>query len=287
MSLIEYRLDGTINKVEQAIQRLRAFEPPDGYWVAYSGGKDSIVIKRLCEMAGVKHECHYSVTSVDPPELVRFIKEQKDVFLDIPRDADLKEITMWNLIPRKKLPPTRVVRYCCDVLKESSGAGRVTVTGVRWAESARRKNNRKLVHIGSRSNTIVYNTDNDEARRAVEACYRTRKTLVNPIIDWTDADVWEFIKTEKIPYCGLYDCGKKRLGCLGCPLSNNGDVELREYPKYKEAYLRAFDRMLTERKEACLDTEWTVAEEVYDWLYKKKSGQTNKVDYLTLFKEGR
>lgn len=37
----------THDKVQVAIDRLRSFEPSDGYWLAFSGGKDSIVIKEL------------------------------------------------------------------------------------------------------------------------------------------------------------------------------------------------------------------------------------------------
>ena len=141
MALKSYDLiHGEIDKVQIAIDRLRAFEPPEGYFVAFSGGKDSQCIYHLCEMAGVKFDAHYSVTSVDPPELVRFIKQHyPDVSIDIPHDKDGKPITMWNLIPKKCTPPTRIVRYCCEKLKESGGEGRLTVTGVRWAESANRK----------------------------------------------------------------------------------------------------------------------------------------------------
>lgn len=127
--------------VEMSINRFRLFEPEEGYYLAFSGGKDSCVIKALADMAGVKYDAHYRVTSVDPPELVQFIKEyHPDVIMDRPLDKDGKQITMWNLIPKKKMPPTRIVRYCCSELKESGGQGRFTVTGVRWAESAKRKN---------------------------------------------------------------------------------------------------------------------------------------------------
>ena len=112
MALIEYTLDGKIDKVKQAIQYFKSFEPEEWYFLAFSGGKDSVVIKRLAEMAGVKFDAHYSVTSVDPPELVRFIKSMPDVQRDIPAYADGRPITMWNLIPRKKMPPTRLIRYC-------------------------------------------------------------------------------------------------------------------------------------------------------------------------------
>ena len=130
------------DKVEKAILRLQTYEPPEGYFLCFSGGKDSVVIKALADMAGVKYDAHYHVTSVDPPELVRFIKEHHpDVVFDYPRDKNGNRITMWNLIPRKKMPPTRIVRYCCKELKESEGKGRLKITGVRWAESANRKKN--------------------------------------------------------------------------------------------------------------------------------------------------
>lgn len=136
------------NKVEVAIDRLQSFEPRDGYYLAFSGGKDSQCIYHLAKMAGVKFDAHYHITSVDPPELVRFIKTQyPDVALDYPRDEDGNVITMWNLIPKQTIPPTRKARYCCDKLKESGGEGRLTVTGVRWAESPARKQNQGEVVI--------------------------------------------------------------------------------------------------------------------------------------------
>lgn len=106
--------DGQVRtKVENAIKRLQSFEPPEGYFVAFSGGKDSQCIYHLLQMAGVKFDAHYSVTSVDPPELVQFIKRQyPDVIFDLPRYSNGERITMWNLIQNHSMPPTRMVRYC-------------------------------------------------------------------------------------------------------------------------------------------------------------------------------
>lgn len=135
-------------KVKKSIERLKAFEPPEGYYLAFSGGKDSVVCKALLDMAGCRYDAHYRITSVDPPELVQFIKDKHpDVARDYPRYSDGTVATMWNLIPRKLMPPTRLVRYCCQVLKESGGDGRMTVTGVRWAESVNRKANQGPVTI--------------------------------------------------------------------------------------------------------------------------------------------
>lgn len=137
-----------LTKEAKSIERLKAFEPPEGYYLAFSGGKDSVVCKALMEIAGVKYDAHYRVTSVDPPELVRFIRDKHpDVEREVPRDDNGKPITMWNLIPRKLMPPTRLVRYCCSDLKEDGGDGRMTVTGVRWAESVNRAKNQGPVTI--------------------------------------------------------------------------------------------------------------------------------------------
>lgn len=254
-------------KVKVSIERLKAFEPEEGYYLAFSGGKDSVVCKALLDMAGCKYESTYRVTSIDPPELVRFIKEEyQDVIREVPRYDNGKAITMWNLIPKNMIPPTRIARYCCKHLKESGGDGRITVTGVRWAESVNRKNNQGLVTLmGKKASQEIQNddfrqtkrggivlvNDNEESRRLVEQCYKRHKTNVNPIIDWEDRDVWQFIRGEKIQYCSLYNEGFHRIGCIGCPMATQRERELHflRWPKYKEAYLRAFDKMLQLRIE--------------------------------------
>lgn len=252
---------------KKAIERIKAFEPDEGYYLAFSGGKDSVVCKALLDMAGVKYDATYRVTSVDPPELVRFIKEQHpDVIREVPRDKDGKPITMWNLIPRKYMPPTRSVRYCCSALKESGGDGRMTVTGVRWAESIKRKNLYGIVTIPVKSaqrtygenpdfritNTggVILTNDNDDSRRMVEQCYKRHKTTLNPIVEWADTQVWDFIKAHGIPVCSLYEEGWRRLGCIGCPMAQKKgrEKEFLRWPKYKQHYLKAFERMLEVRK---------------------------------------
>lgn len=232
--------DGTVTtKLETALSRIRSFEPEEGYFVAFSGGKDSQCVYHLCKMAGVKFDTHYSVTSVDPPELIRFIrKEYPDVTFDYPHGKDGKRITMWSLISEKLIPPTRYARYCCRELKESGGIGRIVITGVRWAESPKRKQNHDVIDIRGKpkatqkkadefgvkyrtphADSLVLNDDNDANRRLAEFCYRTQKTMLNPIVDWTDDEVWEFLSDiAKVPHCSLYDEGYKRIGCIGCPM---------------------------------------------------------------------
>ena len=278
LNQLQFGRDGQIrDKVEISIQRLKTFEPPDGYYVCFSGGKDSQCVYHLAKMAGVKFDAHYAITSCDPPELVQFIKKN---YPDVSResqhyddnkpehyypDGRPKPITMWSLIADHTLPPTRKVRYCCSSLKEPGGQGRVVVTGVRWAESTNRKETHGVVGFqGKPKNTkriadengadyvlnkhgeVIMNDDNDANRRTVEQCYRTRKTMVNPIVDWTDDDVWNFLNGNGIEHCSLYDEGFKRLGCIGCPLSGSKNMlrDFERWPKYKQMYINAFQKMI-------------------------------------------
>lgn len=150
------QLSNLQEKVNKSIERLKAFEPEEGYYLAFSGGKDSVVCKALLDMSNCKYDATYRVTSVDPPELVRFIKDQHpDVSREVPRYENGKPITMWNLIPKKLTPPTRLIRYCCEFLKESGGDGRKTVTGVRWAESTNRRQNQGAVTILKKNKQII------------------------------------------------------------------------------------------------------------------------------------
>lgn len=275
-------------KIDMALKRIETFQRPEGLYLAFSGGKDSIVTKRLLDMVGVKYDAHYRVTSVDPPELVRFIRDEyPDVDREAPRDDEGKPITMWNLIPRKLMPPTRLVRYCCEELKESGGEGRMTVTGVRWAESKNRLDNQGVVTIMSRSvpkelgenpdfrptrqGGLMLMNDNDENRRQVEFCYRRHKTTLNPIINWTDAEVWRFIRQEKISYCKLYNEGFHRLGCIGCPMATRRgrSAEFARWPKYRDAYLHAFGKMMREReRRGKVDGTWRMGTdpmEIFHW----------------------
>lgn len=239
MGLVEYQLFETINKVDKAIARLKEFEPNEGYYGAFSGGKDSVVIKALVKMAGVKCDWHYNWTTVDPPELLAFIKKQHP---DVERHRP--SITMWELIVKKRMPPTRRVRYCCEVLKEDAGSGRVVITGIRWAESSKRSK-----------------------RRMVEQCNKNKgKTYINPIIDWEDEDIWQFIHTYNIPYCSLYNEGFKRLGCIMCPMAGKKAwKEAARWPKIYQAYVRAFQRMVDKRKTDGFETQWETGEEVALW----------------------
>lgn len=129
----------------------------------------------------------------------------------------------------------------------------------------------------------MLNLDNAESRRAVEHCYRTTTTMVNPIIDWTDADVWMFLNHYGCRSNPLYQCGHHRIGCVGCPLAGNKQqqIDFEVYPKYRANYVRAFDRMLKARKDAgmTIKVNWTDGESVMRWWL----GDTTDQNQLSFF----
>lgn len=253
---------------------LRLFEKP--LVITYSGGKDSDVLLHLARASGIPFEVLHSLTTADAPETVRHVYdtirrlEEKDVKCTVDKHVqpDGSRVTMWNLIPRKLMPPTRVVRYCCAELKEGGGKGRFIATGVRWAESAARRKNRggwEVLH-SNRQKSLILANDNEEDRRLFETCQMKGKRVVNPIIDWKDDDVLDYAAVEKIPMNPLYCEGFHRVGCVGCPMATKSmAMEFARYPKIKAAYIRAFDRMLEERRKRSLPSRWQSGVDVFHW----------------------
>jgi len=201
------------DKVERAVTALRVYEPKaleldreNGYHLCFSGGKDSVVIKRLAQMSGVRFESWYSQTTIDPPELVRFIRRHHpDVRWIRPKKP------FFSRMPDKNIP-TRMHRWCCDEYKEQGGKGKVKIIGVRSAESPRR-----------------------QEQWEVWMPWRGGAYCLCPILKWTDEDVWAFIHKNDLPYCSLYDEKEPRftrLGCVGCPLA--GDARWKEFARWPQ-----------------------------------------------------
>lgn len=275
-----------------------------------SGGKDSSVCKELALRAGIPFEIMHNHTTADAPETVRFVRSEAKRFeeLGIKYTINMpmykgQRTSMWGLIPQKLMPPTRLVRYCCSILKENGGAGRFITTGVRWDESASRKNNRGIYEriAADKKKRVILNNDNDDKRRLFENCRLKAKRVVNPIIDWKDDDVWGFlgegtqvlcgthnVTCNSIPVNPLYDEGWCRVGCVGCPMAGKkGRVaEFIRWPKYKQLYINAFDNMLKERERiGKLEGSWRMGGrgiDVFNWWmeYDILPGQMNIDDFL-------
>jgi phosphoadenosine phosphosulfate reductase len=186
--------------------------------LAFSGGKDSVVCKWLCQQAAVPFESFYSSTTIDPPELVRFIKQyHADVKWRIPKMPMMTAVATLG-----KSPPTRFARWCCERYKEAMpAAGTPIVIGVRAAESPRRARDWK--------------TQVQPVKKGL---------LILPILRWSDEEVWACIRDNSIPYCKLYDEGFKRLGCIGCPLQSiaNQRREFDRWPNFERNWKMAIMR---------------------------------------------
>lgn len=280
LSLIEHTMFGRIDKVKIAIERIKHFEPlsmglyDKPYQAAYSGGKDSDTIRILCILAGVPFDLIHNHTTADAPETVRYVRSIPGIQISYPK------LSMWQLIVKKAIPPTKKARYCCEHLKEYSGKDRFVITGVRWAESAKRKAIRGLAEIqGSKvKNKLILNSDNDESRRLFETCTIKGKRILNPIVDWSEAEVWEFLDHMGCASNPLYQDGYKRIGCIGCPNSGCYGMkrDFERWPKYKDAYTRAFQRMVDEHNYAQSSKSWTSGEAVFDWWINEK--QQKQID---------
>ena len=242
-----------------------------------SGGKDSSVVKELARRSGIPFEIQHNHTTADAPETVRFVRQEAKRFEDMGIKYTInmpmykgKRTSMWSLIPQKLMPPTRLVRYCCSVLKETGGAGRFIATGVRWAESASRKNGRGIYEkLGtSKANKIMLTNDNDDKRMLFENCRLKARRVVNPIVDWNEDDVWDFLASDDAPPCNpLYCEGWKRVGCVGCPMAGQAwrELEFARFPKYKDLYLLAFRNLLAERAARGKYINWETPMDVFNW----------------------
>lgn len=243
--------------------------------VTTSGGKDSSVCLTLAQRAGIPYEVLHNHTTVDAPETVYFVRsefkhlEEKGIKCDISYPVYKgAPVSMWTPIPQKLMPPTRLMRYCSDVLKEHNGRRRFVVTGMRCAESSRRRNSRGIFEAISNNikNKIVLTGSKDDNWERFRTAGPRVKRMCNPIIDWEDSDVWSYIRAEKIPVNPLYAYGFHRVGCIGCPMASaNRWKEFGRYPQYLRLYLRAFDWMIAERKRRGLPTMWADGEECFHW----------------------
>lgn len=272
-----------MDKVDKAIERLKLGSDMSlKYYgkplmITYSGGKDSEVLADLAIKAKIPIEIVNSHTTADAPPTVYHIRNQFkkwendgiDCKIVYPKYKGIST-SMWALIPIAKIPPTRRIRYCCSVLKETTGKGRMIATGVRWAESAARAKNRSQFEaLATKRQSTILLSDNDDKRQLFEACTLKAKRVVNPIIDWTDHDIWGYAKSEKLCLNPLYDCGFNRVGCVGCLLAGKSRAkEFAAFPQYRDMYISAFARMLEARKandELHGTDAWKSPIDVYHW----------------------
>lgn len=263
-------------KMIQFYEKLALEHDPRGYCVCTSEGKDSRVLGHLMRRAGAKHFYLHNITGIDPPELVYFQRKNFELYKTqgyLTYDV-MHEISMFKLMQKKKIPPLREIRYCCSTFKElkvPQQGNSILSLGVRRFESRSRMKNRNELEvvIGKNKKNMIMTFDDDEDRRTFEFCYIKNEKRLNPIAYWKDEDVWDYSKDVKLEQCSLYYEGFTRLGCIGCPMagSESRKKEFERWPKFKDIYLRTFERMLKdrERENAKISNYTTTAEDWFNW----------------------
>lgn len=251
--LIEKNLFGTVDKVSEALELLKKYEPPEGYYVCFSGGKDSVTVLDLVKRAGVKFDAHYHIITLEPPELIPFIQENyPEVEITIP------ELDIYDLIIKYGIPPLRQVRYCHRELKAPYGQERFKVTGIRAEESAARRR-----------------------RNIFEVDKYGGGYFLNIIYRWTEADIWEYIRKFNVKYCHLYDEGRKRLGCLFCPFATQKQMQedLKNYPDIAEQLIIACQKGIDARLAKGLsEGKYKTGAEMFQWWINHDKRKKKKPD---------
>lgn len=261
---LQQKIQDSIALIRKGERLALALNPTDGYFVGFSGGKDSQVLLELVKMAGVRHKAYYSVTTNDPPENVYFIRNHypEVTFIHPKRN-------FFKLIEKKGLP-TMWRRFCCYELKEKVAINNVVLTGVRAEESKRRAKYNDLAIISkrkehadrSRKRTI------EEIEQNEHRCIQGKdKLMIYPILHWSTDEVWQFIKDKNIPINPCYE-KYNRVGCMFCPFSNKAQIEHYEslYPKIKANIINAMDIYISRN----LHNSDMTAEEYYEWWKSKK-----------------
>lgn len=265
-------------KIDAAVRLLQKMEPialkyrDFGFIGCFSGGKDSQVIRQLLNMAGVQHIMKYQWTTIDPPEVLKFVRQEyPDVIIEQPHE------TFWQLCYRNGILPTPLKRFCCRELKESRDSNCVVVTGVRHEESHKRKSRQAVEIMTRRRHPEFVRGSFDEfnmyKQHHIDCIMGKDRLIVNPIIEWTSQDVWDFLDYMDLPHCELYDRGYTRVGCLFCPMASRRSLHMmeRDYPKYRAAFIRLIGRIREKRRSSGgYDIYQTLTDEdVFDaWLNK-------------------
>lgn len=221
-------------------------EKGGGYIVGFSGGKDSAVVHQLFVESGVLFRSVYNVTTNDPPENVRFIRSK---YPDV--EFHFRGMNIFKLIEKKGFLPTMNARYCCSYYKESYKG--FMALGVRREESKKR--------AGYDVITLNNNKKFDKGN------YKGEHVRFHPILDWTEADVWEFIEDRGLPVNPLYDTFG-RVGCMLCPFANKRQVLywLNQYPKLRKMLIRTIQKLIDEGK---YNKYNPTAEQVFEWWISK------------------
>lgn len=257
---LQQKIDNSIALIRKAEKLALMMQPDMGFYVGFSGGKDSQVVLELVKMAGVKYKAVFNVTTNDPADNVRFIKQYyPDVEFSVPKES------FFQLVEKNGVPTMRN-RWCCALFKEVAGVGCVVLTGVRKEESFKRAQYNDIAKIGDREGRV----DLDKMEANEFRCVGGKdKFMVYPILEWLERDVWDFLDLRSLPVNPCYKT-RKRVGCVFCPFARPKDIRdyCKTHPQLKAAFIHAIERYRA-RKEG--RQKLPSAEDYFDWWLSHES----------------
>ena len=291
------------NKIQHSAELIRKaekialiYDPENGFYNTFSGGKDSQALYYIVKMSGVKFKTHINFTSVDPAEVVRFVKTQYPSVI-----RHKPQVSIYNIAIKKGILPTMTRRWCCSEYKEIGGAGKVTLIGIRKEESVKRSKRNEVEvsakkfsgnieefkewsnkQIERKKKRILKNQDEFSVKNDNEIrCINGKDSIIiSPIFDWTQKDVWYFLNNIiKAPHCKLYDEGQKRIGCIMCPMSSLKQIQkdIEKFPYVKKKWIDTIKEM---RRNGIFDYKYTdnpnapedeIAENIFDYWISRES----------------
>lgn len=262
--------DDLIDKIEHSIDVIRKAEPlalqfyEKGFYLCFSGGKDSQCLYHVAVLAGVKFEANMNMTSIDPPQVVKFVKKN---YPDVVKHAP--EINFYNLIIKKKSLPFATKRFCCDILKERGGANTVSLIGIR-AEESKKRASRNELEITRRKLSVSFDQFDEHKEKMITCVGGKDKVLISPILAWTSENVWEFLNKLGVPHCELYDQGHERIGCLFCPMSRIREMRMfpEKFPHQTKKFKDAIRKLCEMGKYQALNSD---PELVFEWYLSKRT----------------
>ena len=226
--------------------------------LGFSGGKDSQVVYDLCLRAGIEFKAYFN-HSFENNLTLKFIKEH---YPDVIKRRDHKFGFIENIWKNHGgLLPTVQIAYCCEDYKHNPKyVDECSVVGVRKSESAKRK---ERSAFEAKNKTTLKKNKKLVDNYFEENCQSVGTASIiqlKPIIDWSDEDVWSYIRKYSLPINPEYKNGRKRIGCRVCPKASftSNALSLIESPKLIDAFIKA-------RQKGSLQIDWIITSENKDY----------------------
>ncbi len=224
--------NATVKKIKNVYEKRRG--KLDCFHVAFSGGKDSVVLLDLVRKTLPRdgYVVLFADTGMEFPDTLETVEatrracEADGVAFHIARSRMTPEES-WAIFG----PPSRVLRWCCSVHKSAPQT-------LKLREITRRVDYTGLDFVGVRRHESLRRFGYDEENFGKK---QKGQYSHNSILDWTSAEVWLYLYANDLPINAAYKKGLARAGCLFCPMSSGANEYVRRarYQKEVDFYVDA------------------------------------------------